>query len=130
MEKINFGIISNALTMLDTDKMDIGRRIEVTNPDGTTGETNPQTPLYTDVACHISFVTADNPNAGTVDTKPTITGLKINCSLDVDIQKGDYITARKLDANGTVLETYKGIIGFPTVTESRKSAEMEMRTDV
>ena len=45
-------------------------------------------------------------------------------------QKGDYITARKLDANGTVLETYKGIIGFPTVTESRKSAEMEMRTDV
>ena len=130
MEKINFGIMSNALTMLDTDKMDIGRRTEVTNPDGTTGETNPQTPLYTDVPCHISFVTADNPDAGTVDTKPTITGLKINCSLDVDIQKGDYIIARKLDADGTVLETYKGIIGFPTVTESRKSAEMEMRTDM
>ena len=46
------------------------------------------------------------------------------------IQKGDYITAKKLDNQGIVLETYKGIIGFPTVTESRKSAEMEMRTDI
>lgn len=130
MDKINFGIISNALKLLDTDIMDIGRRVEVVNPDGTTGETNPQIPLYTNIPCHISFVTADNPDANTVDTKPTITGLKINCSLEVDLQKGDYITAKKLDNQGIVLETYKGIIGFPTVTESRKSAEMEMRTDI
>lgn len=130
MDKINFGVISDALTALDTDKMNIGRKQTITNPDGTTGETNPNTPLYENIPCHISFVTADNPDANTVDTKPTVTGLKINCSLAVDIQKGDYITAKKLDFNGNVLEIYKGIIGFPTVTESRKSAEMEMRTDV
>jgi hypothetical protein len=130
MDKVNFGIISKALEVLDTDKMDIGRRVEIENPDGTTGETNPENPIYTNIPCHISFVSADNPDSNSVDTKPIITGLRINCSLDVDLQNGDYITASKLNASGEVLEVYKGIIGFPTVTESRKSAEMEMRTDV
>ena len=128
MDKINFGAISNALKLLDTDKMDIGRRTEVVNPDGTTGETNPNAPLYTNIPCHISFQTADNPNSNTVDVEPIITGLDINCSLEVDLQKGDYVTAYKLDNAGNVLETYKGIIGYPTVTQSRKSALMEMRT--
>lgn len=130
MDKINFGIISNALTLLDTDKMDIGRRTPIINPDGTEGETNPEEPIYKDVPCHISFVSSDNPDPNTVDTKPVITGLTINCELTVDLQKGDYITAYKLDNEGNVLETYKGIIGFPQTTESRKSAEMEMRTDI
>lgn len=127
MNKVNFGIMSKALEIFDTDKIDIGRRIEIENPDGTTGETNPNQPIYTNIPCHISFISADNPDSNSVDTKPIITGLRINCSLDVDLQNGDYITAYKLDNKGNVLETYKGVIGFPTVTESRKSAEMEMR---
>lgn len=129
-KKINFGMISKALQILDTDKIDIGRRMPIINPDGTEGETNPNQPIYTDIPCHISFVKADNPNTDTVDTSPIITALQINCSLDVDLQKGDYITAYKLDNEGNTLETYKGVIGFPTVTESRKSAQMEMRVDV
>lgn len=127
---INFGIISEPLKQLDTDKIDIGRRTTIENPDGTTGETNPNEPLYTDIACHISFVSADNPDSETIDTQPIITGLRINCPLEVDLQKGDYITAYKLNAENNTLEIYKGIIGAPKVTESRKSAEMEMRTEV
>lgn len=129
MNKIDFSPIAKAMEILDTDEMDIGRRTTIQNPDGTTGQTNPNDALYKKIPCHISFQKADNPDSGTVDIEPVITGVQINCSLDVDIQKDDYITARKLDSKGNVLETYKGIIGFPTVTQSRKSALMEMRTD-
>lgn len=130
-EKINFGKIGKYFTAFDTDLMNIGRRTEILNPDGTTGETNPDIPIYTDVPCHVSFVTADNSNPDSVDTQPIITGLQINCELSVDIQKGDYITAKKMANDGvTVLETYSGVIGFPVVAQSRKSAQMQMRTDV
>ena len=130
MEKINFEVIGKAMKVFDTDKMDIYRNSNIINPDGTTGESDIKVPLYENIPCHISFVTADNPDNSTVDTKPIITGLKINCSLEVDLQNGDYIIASKLSNAGEVLEVYKGIIGHPTVTQSRKSAEMEMRTDI
>ena len=130
MDKINFGVISSALSKLDTDEMDISRKSQITNPDGTIGETPSTVAIYEKVPCHISFVSSDNPNVASVDSKPIIVGLRINCDLSVDLQKGDYITARKLDHTGAVLETYVGIIGSPKVTESRKSAEMEMRTEI
>ena len=129
MAKINFESIGKAMQLFDTDKIDIGRRVPVLNPDQTSGESNPEIPLYKDVPCHISFIKADNPDTDTVDTKPIITGIRINCSLDVDLQNGDYITAYKLSNDGSVLETYTGIIGFPTVNQSRQSAEMEMNID-
>lgn len=131
MEKINFEPLGKVLKAFDTDLIDISRRMEIENPDGTTGETTIDTPVYTDIPCHISFINADNPNPENVDTKPIITGLEINCDLEVDLQNGDYITAKKMANDGkTVLEIYHGTIGFPTVTQSRKSAIMQMRTDV
>lgn len=130
MNKVNFEVIGDAMRAFDTDKMDIIRRMEISNPDRTTGETSSDTPVYKDVPCHISFVTADNPNPETIDTKPVIVGLQINCGLEVDLQNNDYIIAYKLSDSGEVLETYKGTIGFPTTSQSRKSAQMQMRTDV
>lgn len=130
MDKINFEPIGEAMRAFDTDKMDISRRMEVQNPDGTTGETGITTPIYTNVPCHIAFITSDNPDPNTIDTKPIVVGLQINCGLEVDLQNNDYITAYKLADNGDVLETYTGTIGFPTTSQSRKSAEMQMRTDV
>lgn len=131
MNKVNFEVIGKALKVFDTDLINIGRRETIQNPDGTTGETNPQEPLYTDIPCHISFVSADNANATPEDSVPVITGLQINCDLSVDIQNGDYITAKKMANDGTtVLETYYGVVGFPEVTQSRKSVLMEMRTDI
>lgn len=128
MNKINFEPIGEALKAFDTDSMDIARKMEIENPDGTTGETGIETPIYTNVPCHIAFISADNPDSATSETKPIIVGLRINCSLDVDIQNGDYIIAKKLSNSGDVLETYKGVIGEPSVSQSRKSAEMKMET--
>jgi hypothetical protein len=130
MNKINFEPIGEAMKAFDTDKMDISRRMEIINPDGTTGETTTDTPLYTDIACHIAFVTSDNPDSKTADSQPIIVGIQINCPLEVDLQNGDYIIAKKLANSGEILETYKGIIGEPTVSQSRKSAEMKMETDL
>lgn len=129
MDKINFEPIGEAMKAFDTDIMAIYRRMEIENPDGTSGETSQLVPMYDDVACHISFISSDNPDGATADTQPIIIGIRIHCSLDVDIQNGDYIIANKLANNGEILETYKGIIGEPTVTQSRKSAEMKMETD-
>ncbi len=130
MDKINFEPIGEAMKAFDTDEIDIGRRMPIQNPDGTTGETNQDKPIYEHIPCHISFDSIDNPDENTVDSEPIITMLTINCPLEVDIQKGDYITARKLSFNGEVLETYVGIIGAPEVNMSRQSAQMQMKTGV
>lgn len=130
MSKINFEPIAEAMKLFDTDTIDVYRKEDIENDDGTSGEEYLKEALYKDVACHISFNSIDNPNENAIDSEPIITVITINCSLDVDLQKGDYIVAKKLANDGTVLETYKGVIGFSEVTQSRKSAQMEMRTDV
>ena len=130
MNKINFEPIGEAMKSFDTDKMNIGRRTEVVNPDGTTGETNPEQPLYTNVACHISFEQIDNPDPSTAATRPIIKALKISCSIDVDLQNGDLVTAYKLANDGSIIETYIGTIGEPSTSMSRKTVEMQVRTDI
>lgn len=130
MNKINFEPIGTAMQAFDTDKINIGRRTEIINPDGTTGETEPTTPIYIDVACHISFNDIDNPDPNTAETRPIIKALTINCPIDVDLQNGDYITAYKLAYNGDVIETYSGIIGEPSTSMSRKSATMQVRMNI
>lgn len=130
MNKINFEPIGKAMKAFDTDKIDIGRRTSIVNPDGTEGETTPTTPIYTDVPCHISFSNYDNPDPNTAETRPVNKSLVINCSLDVDLQNGDFITAYKLDNSGNVIETYSGVIGEPTSSQSRKTANMEVRTNI
>ena len=130
MEKINFEPIGKAMEAFDTDKMDIGRREEIENPDGTSGETEPTTPIYTNIPCHLSFEQLDYPSGNTVETRPVNKILKISCKVDIDLQNGDYITAYKLSSNGDIIETYIGIIGEPSTTMSRKTAEMQVRTNV
>lgn len=130
MKKINFEPIGDAMQAFDTDKIDIARRQIIENPDGTTGETDINTPLYINVYCHISFDNINNPDPNTAQTRPIIKALTINCPLDVDLQNGDYITAYKLSSDGTVIETYSGIIGEPSSSMSRKSASMQVRTNI
>lgn len=130
MEKINFEPIGEAMQAFDTDKIDIARRLPVVNPDGTTGETMDNVPLYTGVYCHLSINNIDNPDPNTAETRPVNKALTINCPLEVDLQNGDYITAYKLANDGSVIETYSGVIGEPSSSMSRKSATMQVRTDV
>ena len=130
MQKVNFEPIGEAMTAFDTDKIDIYRRQYIVNPDGTTGETMIDVPFYTGVACHISFNNLDNPDPNTAETRPIIKALTINCPLEVDLQNGDYIKAYKLSYEGNIIETYDGVIGEPSSSMSRKSATMQVRTDV
>lgn len=129
MNKINFEPIGEAMKAFDTDKIDIARRTEIINPDKTTGETTLDVPLYTDVACHISFEFLDNPDPSTAETRPIIKALTINCALEVDLKNGDLITAYKLANNGNIIEKYVGVIGEPSSSQSRKSATMQVRTN-
>ena len=130
MDKINFEPIGEKMKAFDTDKIDIGRRIEIVNPDGTTGETMPDVPIYKGIACHISFSNVDNPDPNTAETRPIIKALTINCPVDVDLQNGDLVTAYKLAADGSVIESYTGTIGEPTTSMSRKTADMEVRMNI
>lgn len=130
MQKINFEPIANAMTAFDTDKIDIGRRIEIQNPDGTTTESSAEIPLYTNIPCHLSFQQIDNPDPNTAQTRPINQIIKISCGIDVDLQNGDLITAYKLAYNGDTIETYIGVIGEPTSSMSRKTAIMQVRTNI
>ena len=128
MAGFDFGKIANIIaSVMDTDKIDIGRRMEIVNPDGSIGELTPEEPIYRGVQCHIAFNTADNPNPAAVDISPIIVSITVHCPLWVDLQNNDYVYAHKCDHNGNVLETYQGFVGFNTVTQSRKSVQMAMR---
>ena len=130
MKKINCEPIGVAMQAFDTDRINIGRREKVVNPDGTEGEIPPTVPLYENVYCHLSFNNIDNPDPNTAETRPIIKALTINCPVDIDLQNGDYITAFKLANDGTVIESYSGVIGEPSTSMSRKSATMEVRMNI
>lgn len=130
MNKINFEPIGQAMQAFDTDKIDIARSTEVENPDGTTGESSKDVPLYIGIPCHISFDQIDNANSNTTPTRPIVQILKISCAIDTDLQNGDLITAYKLASDGSTIETYIGVIGEPTSSMSRKTAKMEVRTNI
>lgn len=131
MAGFNFGQIADTISeYMDTDVMSIGRRMEITNPNGTIGETNPEIPLYTNIPCHASFENVDNPDPNTVDTKPIITTILIHCSVSIDIQNGDLIKLDKLNSNGEVLESYKATCGEPITNQSRKTVRMGIKANV
>lgn len=105
---------SQILEGLYTDKLNISRFVEVINTDGTQGVALSKTPIYTDVPCRISFGSTDNPDGATEDKNPERLQLKLFCKADVDIQKGDTITAIRMSDDGkTELKTYKGTANLP-----------------
>ena len=129
LKKVNFGTISDVVSIvMDRHVMDIGRRMVIRNPDGSMGETNPDQPLYENIPCNIEITSADNPDPATIDVMPIVKSLTIFCSLDIDLKNGDTIWAKILSDDGELLEEYKGIIGFPSVSQSRKSVTMAVRT--
>lgn len=125
MAGFDFSKISSTLSnIMDTDLIDIGRKMEITNPDGSIGETDVKEPIYQGIPCHISFNSVDNANPNTIDTVPIIISITINCSINIDLQNNDYVTAYKVAHNGDILETYTGFVGQAVVTQSRKSVQL------
>ena len=126
----NFGQIGGILgAVMDSDSIDIARSEKTTFSDGSRGVTNPII-RYADVPCHLSYHTTDNPDPVAVGSVPVITNIMINCAVDVDLQNGDYIYARKLAADGAVLQMHEGSIGAPSTNQSRKECFMIVRQGV
>lgn len=127
----DFGSIGSIIgDVMDSDRIDIGRSTIITLPDGSITVTDPNVPLYTDIPCHLSFSDIDNPDPVAVGSVPIIHALSINCAVGIDLQNADRIWARKLAADGTVLEVYEGVIGAPIVDQSRQTATMAVRQGV
>lgn len=119
---MKLGAFSGIITTMFTDKMDITRYVEQENPDGTTETALPDIPLYTDVGCRISFVSEENPKDGTVDDNPVKSTPKVFCKIDTDVQAGDYITLRRIGDDGSVMATFSGQIGLPSIYPTHKEA--------
>ena len=116
MSGFNFGQIGNIMSELfDTDLIDIKRDIG-----GNLQE------LYSNISCHIAFVSTDNPNPTSVDTKPIIQSINIHLPLWVDIQNNDFIVAKRMDDNGNLLKIYSGRCGNPIVSQGRQKVLMTM----
>lgn len=128
--KINFGRIGKIVgSIVDTDEIDIYRDVLVLDPEtGIWSPTGLDYPYASNIPCHISPNSTDNPDPQSIDVQPIIKSLTINCDISVDLKNSDIIVARRLAHDGTVLETYKSVIGEPDTTQSRKSAIMGMHT--
>lgn len=119
---MKLGDFSGIITTMFTDKMDINRYVDQSNEDGTTETVLPKLPIYTDVACRISFLSEESPKDGTVDDNPVKANPKIFCKTTADVQPGDFITVRRLDDAGNVMATYSGQIGLPSTYITHKEA--------
>lgn len=116
MNGFNFGRIGEIISkVMDTDYIDIRRDFE-----GQLVE------VYSNIPCHIAYVSIDNPNAETVDIKPIIQGITIHFPLWVDVRNNDFIIAKKIDVDGAIGGVYSGRCGNPVVSQGRKKVLMNM----
>lgn len=113
---------SKIITTMLTDKMSITRYVDKENEDGTTDTVMPESPLYSDVACRVSFSSGDKPNDKDVDDTPVAIVPKIFCELDVDLKAGDFVTATRFNDKGEVIASYSGKVGLPAVFITHKEA--------
>ena len=116
MSGFNFGQISNIISeVMDSDLIDIKRNI-----DGKLQE------IYSNIKCHISYNSTDNPDSASSETKPIIQSITINLPLWVDIKNDDFLIAKKMSNGGSLIEAYSGRCGNPVVSQSRKKVLMQM----
>jgi len=116
MSGFNFGQIGNIMSELfDSDYVDIKR-----DADGKLQE------VYSNILCHVAYSSTDNPNPETVDIKPIIQSLTVHFPLWVDIRNNDFIIAKKMSHDGTLLAVYSGRCGNPIVSQGRQKVLVAM----
>lgn len=116
MSGFNFGQIGNIMSeMFDTDYVDIKRDVS-----GQLQE------VYSNISCHVAFVSADNPDPATVDIKPVIQSLNVHFPLWVDVKNNDFIVAKRMDGDGNLLAVYSGRCGNPIVSQGRQKVSVAM----
>ena len=112
----NFGKIGGIISKyLDGDFIDIKRDVA-----GTLRE------IYSNIPCHIAYSSVDNPDPASVDTKPIIQSITVHLENYVDIQNNDFIIAKKIGSDGSLIATYSGRCGNPVVSQGRKKVLMQM----
>ena len=82
--------------------------------------------IYSNIPCHISFTSTDNPDPTSVDIKPIIQSIIVHMPLWVDIKNDDFIIAKRMDSKGNLLKTYSGRCGNPIVSQGRQKVLMTM----
>lgn len=116
MSGFNFSSIGNVISELfDTDYIDIKREVN-----GNLSE------VYSNVPCHVAFSSVDNPDPSSVDVKPVIQSITVHCPLYVDVQNNDFLVAKRMGADWSVLAVYSGRCGNPVVSQGRKKVSMQM----
>lgn len=98
--------------VLFTDKAEIQRKTKIKNPDNTTGNTSYQT-IYWNLDCKISFGENDDSAHDTGFMLEGFQPIKIFFPVGTDVKKGDQVVAHVVDASGSILGTYSGILNLP-----------------
>lgn len=112
----DFGRIGDIISKyVDSDFIDIKRDIS-----GKLQE------VYSNIPCHVAYASTDNPDPTTVDIKPVIQSITVHCPLYVDIRNNDFIVAKKIGSDGSLIATYSGRCGNPVVSQGRKKVLMQM----
>ena len=116
MKGFDFGQIGEVVSkVMDTDYIDIKRNIE-----GSLVE------MYSNISCHIAYMSVDNPDPLSVDVKPIVQGMTIHFPLWVDIRNDDFIIAKKIASEASLAGLYRGSCGTPVVSPGRKKAMVQM----
>ena len=97
------------------DTMTVYRHATSINSDGTTSTKLSPNAVYTDIPCRISATKLDNSESSLVDKNPQRAEIKIFCSTQYGIHKGDKIVAKKKQDDGTTLITYTGTSNLPLI---------------
>lgn len=111
---------SGIISTLFTDKMSINRYQEIKNSDETIDTILPDTPLYAEVPCRLSFASRENPDDNEIDDIPIKISPKIFCKIDVDIKAGDFVTVQRIDDDGNITASYSGKVGLSSVFMTHK----------
>lgn len=116
MSGFNFGQIANVISeIMDSDLIDIKRDMA--------GELQE---IYSNVKCHISYNSTDNPDGASSEIKPIIQSITVNLPLWVDIKNNDFLIAKKMNNNGDLIGAYSGRCGNPIISQARKKVLMQM----
>lgn len=124
---IDFSLLGNFSSLaFDTDLMDIRRREEELLETGETIEISPETPIYTDIPCHVSVNQGDKADTANNPTMPIVINITVYCNNDVDIKNGDYITMYIRNNNGETIQKYNGTAGEPLIYQGRIQVKIEV----
>lgn len=110
--------------VLNNGVMNVSRQAE-TDDEQTGGQTFELKQVLTNIPCHITIKSYDNPNPATVGIMPIIQTVKLRFDKEVKLQNGDVVECKKLDS-GKVLCVYTGVIGNPDYNSVRGTAYLLM----